>query len=125
MKNSEFKLLLITKSFNFSIKLVNFVSGLSVNEFFKVTSNQVLRSGLSIGANISEGQGASSKNEFKIFINHAYKSSIETRYWLALIEKCDYKVDRSMLSELIRESKEISKILASIIFTLKGKKTVN
>lgn len=80
MKNEEFKKFLINKSFNFSLKLINLVSSLQRNEVFKVMGDQVLRSGLSVGANIAEGQGSSSKNEFKLFINHAYKSSIETRY---------------------------------------------
>ena len=62
MKNEEFRNILINKSFNFSLNLVKFISKLKSNEFFKVVNNQVLRSGLSIGANISEGQGKKNLN---------------------------------------------------------------
>ncbi len=125
MGNEEFKIKLINKSFNFSLSLIKFVSGLPATNIFKVISDQLLRAGFSIGANIAEGQGGSSKNDFKNFIHHAYKSSIETRYWLALIEKSESTVNRESVLRLVAEAKELSKILSSILLTLKGKKILN
>lgn len=119
--NEEFRNKLLNKSFDFSNKLVKFITTLPKNEVFRVTNDQVLRSGLSIGANISEAQGGSSRNDFKNFIQHAYKSSIETRYWLAVIEKSEFTIDRKMLLELVNLVRELSKILISIIRTLKSK----
>src|SRR3989339_1822128 len=112
MGNEEFKIKLINKSFNFSLSLIKFVSGLPSTNIFKVISDQLLRSGFSIGANIAEGQGGSSKNDFKNFIHHSYKSSIETRYWLALIEKSELSFNKEGLTELLVEAKELSKILS-------------
>jgi len=125
MKNEDFKNILINKSFSFSLRLIKFISKLPISNIFRVISDQLLRAGLSIGANIAEAQGGSSKADFKNFIHHAYKSSIETRYWLALIEKSEFSVDKNSLNELIFQVKELSKILSSIILTLKGKKTLN
>jgi len=125
MGNEEFKIKLINKSFGFSLNLIKFVSNLPSANVYKVISDQLLRSGLSIGANIAEGQGGSSKNDFKNFIHHAYKSSIETRYWLALIEKSKLITDNKVITELIAEAKELSKILGSILLTLKGKRILN
>lgn len=125
MGNEEFKVRLINKSFSFSLSLLKFVGSLPSTNIFKVISDQLLRSGFSIGANIAEGQGGSSKNDFKNFIHHAYKSSIETRYWLALIIKSEFVVDKKLLESLITEAKELSKILSSILLTLKGKRILN
>ena len=125
MGNEEFKAKLINKSFSFSLSLIKFVSNLPNTNIFKVISDQLLRSGFSIGANIAEGQGGSSKNDFKNFIQHSYKSSIETRYWLALIEKNELNLNKEGIIELISEAKELSKILGSILLTLKGKKILN
>ena len=125
MGNEEFKVKLINKSFSFSLNLIKFVSSLPSTNIFKVISDQLLRSGFSIGANIAEGQGGSSKNDFKNFIHHAYKSSIETRYWLALIEKSKLVIDNKAIVELITEAKQLSKILGSILLTLKGKRILN
>lgn len=125
MSNEEFKTRLINRSFTFSLSLIKFVSNLPSTNVFKVITDQLLRSGFSIGANIAEGQGGSSKNDFKNFIHHAYKSSIETRYWLALLGKSDIFFNNEGLTNLITEAKELSKILGSILLTLKGKKTFN
>lgn len=125
MSNEDFKVRLINRSFGFSLSLIKFVSNLPNTNIFKVITDQLLRSGFSIGANIAEGQGGSSKNDFKNFIHHAYKSSIETRYWLALLDKSDISFNKEGLIDLITEVKELSKILGSILLTLKGKKTYN
>lgn len=79
-ENQDFKTKLINRAFDFSLSLIKYISNSPRNEINRVVNDQLLRSGLSIGANISEGQGSSSRNDFKNFIHHAYKSSIETRY---------------------------------------------
>lgn len=125
MKNEDFKNLLINKSFSFSLLLIKFVGSFPNDTVLRIIKDQLLRAGFSIGANIAEAQGGSSKADFKNFIHHAYKSSVETRYWLALIEKGNLSVNKAVLKELISHARELSKILTSIILTLKGKKTFN
>jgi len=45
-----------------------------------VISRQLLKSATSIGANIVEARGASSKKDFTNFFHHALKSANETIY---------------------------------------------
>ncbi len=116
----SFKAKLLNRTFQFSLSVIRFISNLSKNNINQVIGNQLLRSGLSIGANLAEGQGSSSKMEFKNFMQIAYKSTIETRYWLALLEKS--AGNNKTLEALITEAKELSKILSSILLTIKGKK---
>jgi len=50
-----------------------------------ILSKQLLRSGTSIGANISEAISAHSKKEFHCKINIALKEARESKYWLSLL----------------------------------------
>ena len=67
-------------SFDFALEIINLVKYLKVNKEF-VMSNQLLRSGTSVGANITEAQAAQSPKDFmakmnltkSIFINNLYK----------------------------------------------------
>lgn len=45
-----------------------------------VLSRQLLRSGTSIGANLSEANGAISKADFSSKVSIAYKECLETKY---------------------------------------------
>lgn len=51
---------------------------------------QLLRSGTSIGANLSEAECAISKNDFlaKVYID--FKECAETQYWLRLLNSAGY-----------------------------------
>ncbi len=117
----EFKKALKKRAYNFSIQLVNFTEGLPRGNTCFIIGNQLLRSGTSIGANIVEAQGASSKRDFINFLTYAFKSSNETRYWLGLLRDTE-KADQEQANSLLTEADELSKILSSILLSLKGKK---
>ena len=53
-------------------------------------SKQILRSGTSIGANVSEAEYGYSKKEFRAKFKIALKEASETRYWLDLLHETDY-----------------------------------
>ena len=53
-------------------------------------SRQVLRSGTSIGANVTESQQAQSRADFVSKLSIALKESEETAYWLRLLYATDY-----------------------------------
>lgn len=125
MRNQDFKKEFINRTFNFSLNIIKLVTTIPANNISKVIVDQLIRSSFSIGANLAEAQGSSSKNEFKNFIHHSYKSSIETRYWLALLDKSSLTFERKQLIVILKEAQELSKILSSILLTLKGKKTLN
>ncbi|KAF0121585.1 MAG: hypothetical protein FD151_1162 [bacterium] len=82
--------------------------------------DQLLRSATSIGANIIEAQAASSRKDFRNFLNHALKSANETKFWLGLLRDSGKKTGEE-INPLMKEAKELANILASSILTLKGK----
>ncbi len=53
-------------------------------------SNQLERSGTSIGANIREAQYAQGKKDFISKLEIALKEASETRYWLELLYRTKY-----------------------------------
>jgi len=61
---------------------------------------QLLNSGTSIGANVEESVGASSRKEFAHKLEIAYREARETRYWLRLlrdIELLEVKIAKSFI----------------------------
>ena len=109
-----------SKSFSFSIQIVKFyrVVLLRTKEFEPILK-QLLRSGTSIGANISESQSAISKKDFVNKLHIALKESRETEYWLKLLNKADIIDSKEYLS-LYSDCEELSKLLTSILKTTKN-----
>lgn len=108
------------KSFKFAIRIVNLYKHLSVQKKEYILSKQLLRSGTSVGANVSEAVNAQSKKDFLSKMNIALKEATETKYWIKLLHETDYIEDnhyQSILSDCI----ELEKILSSIVKTTKEK----
>ena len=120
MGENSFKEQLLKRSYKFSLAVIKVAGELKKDQWFSL-ADQLLRSATSIGANIAEAQGASSRREFKNFLHHAFKSSWETRYWLGLINESDL-IPSQKINLLLKECQELNKILSSILLSLKGKK---
>jgi four helix bundle protein len=76
-------------SMEFSVDIIELVKHLkSVKE--SVISNQIGRSGTSIGANIHEAQYAHGKKDFISKLEIALKEASETGYWLELLYRTNY-----------------------------------
>ena len=80
---------------------------------------QVLRSGTSIGANITEAQGAITKKDFINKLHIALKEARETEYWLELLTATNY-ITKKEFESINSDSKEIIKLLTSILKSLKA-----
>lgn len=107
---------LASKSYDFAVKIVLlFKEMISLNKEY-VLSTQLLRAGTSIGANISEANGAISKADFSAKISIAYKESLETKYWISLLKDSNY-LDSQKAEQLIGQADELSKIMFSILKT--------
>ena len=104
------------KSFDFSVRIVNLYRFLTEEKKEYVLSKQVLRSGTSIGANVSEGERGQSKADFYSKMSIALKESNETHYWLRLLNATDYINETQFLS-LEKDLKEIIAMLTSICKT--------
>ena len=76
-------------SLEFSVDIINLVKHLKSNHE-SVISNQIGRSGTSIGANIHEAQYAQGKKDFISKLEIALKEASETGYWLELLRRTDY-----------------------------------
>jgi len=83
--------------------------------------DQLLRSSTSIISNYIEGQAASSKKEFTNYFNISLKSANESKLWFALLRDSN-RVNAKDVEWFLNELDEISKIFASSILKLKGKK---
>lgn len=105
----------------FIINLIKFVELLPEDKTCKIISNQLLRSGTSIGANYFEARSASSKNDFINFFNYSLKSANESKFWLEILIDIN-KGNTGEAEILLKETSEIANILASSILTLRGKK---
>ena len=101
------------KSFDFAVRIVNLYKHLTTDKKEYVLSKQLLRSGTSIGANVSEGEKGQSKADFNAKMNIALKEANETFYWLRLLHKTDYLSDKEFLS-MQSDIDEIIAILVSI-----------
>ncbi len=106
------------RTFKFSVKIVELVSKLPLNSAGRAISNQMVRSGTSVGANVEEAQNSGSKKEFIHGMTIALKEARETYYWLRLVEESKVLTD---LSSLMKENLEIVKILTSSIKKAKNK----
>jgi len=120
-QNSKVKTELKYRAYKYSIAIIKFLDSLPKDVSTSVITNQLLRSATSIGANVVEAKGASSKRDFTNFFNHALKSANESLYWLGLLRDAK-KINDSRLEYLLNETKELANILGSSVLTLKGKR---
>ena len=109
-----------TKSFLFSIRIVNLYKFLTQEKKEFIISKQLLRSGTSIGALVRESEHAESTADFVHKLSVALKEANESEYWIDLLKETDYLSESEYLS--IQENiKELLKLLISIIKTTKLK----
>ena len=78
-----------TQSMDFAVSIIALVKNLKAQRE-SIISNQIGRSGTSIGANIHEAQYAHSKADFISKLQIALKEANETRYWLELLYRTNY-----------------------------------
>lgn len=107
--------LIIDKTFQFALSILKFTQLLQEQRHF-VLSNQLLRSGTSIGANVREAQNAESKIDFIHKFKIAAKEADETEYWLLL---CREISNEDLIASLLAEIKIIQKIITKIVATTK------
>ncbi|MFA7492984.1 MAG: four helix bundle protein [Proteiniphilum sp.] len=109
---------IVDMSFNFALDIIAFTEKLNENKKF-VIGQQLLKSGISIGANTREAQNCESKADFIHKFKIAAKEAEETEYWLMLCKHADdYPFDEILFEKL----KEIQKIINKIIYTSKQSK---
>ena len=114
------KNILLDLSMDFSVKIVNTCDKITGKS---ALTNQLIRSGTSIGANIHEANYAQSKADFVHKLQIALKECYESEYWLELFAKTSL-ITHELYSELKNDCGKIRRILISSINTTKENNTI-
>ena len=114
--------MVLVKSKGFAIRIIRLFQYLKTEKREFVLSEQVLRSGTSIGANVREGINGVSAKEFIHKLNIALKEAKETEYWLELLHETDY-ISLQQFQSLQTDCAELIALLTSIIKTMRQKTT--
>ena len=108
------------KSFSFAIQIIQLNNELVKRKEY-ILSKQLIRSGTAIGALIRESEHAQSKADFINKLSIALKEANETLYWLELLVKTDFILEKDFL-ELSNKNEELIKLLVTIIKTSKSRR---
>jgi four helix bundle protein len=110
----------LEKSKRFAVEIVRLYQYLCAERREYVMGRQILRSGTSIGANLTEAVYAYSRKDFAAKKSIALKECAETLYWLELLHDTGFLSDDEY-SRLSAGCEEILKLLAAAVKTLKKK----
>ena len=110
--------ILLNKSKSFALEVIRFCNEVKTSKKESILTNQLVRSGTSIGANIREAFYAHGKADFIAKLQIALKECSESEYWLELLIESGYYNDKSILDRCI----EVKRILISSINTAKSGK---
>ncbi len=106
---------LIIKSKEFALEVIKVCNKIKTEKRESVLTNQLIRSGTSIGANIREAFYGHSKNDFIAKLQIALKECFESEYWIELLIESGCYNDKTILDKCV----ELKKILISSINTAK------
>ena len=104
---------------DFAVAIINLVKALKEKRE-SIISNQIGRSGTSIGANIREAKYAHSKADFTAKLQIALKECYETEYWLELMQKAELLPEETAKGYL-HDCGSIRRMLIASINTTKSK----
>ena len=107
---------LITKSKSFALEIIKVCNYIKQTKKETVLTNQLIRSGTSVGANIREAFYGHGKADFIAKLQIALKECSESEYWLELLIESGYYDNTSVLERCI----EVKKLLISSLNTAKA-----
>ena len=104
-------------STEFAIKILKLTEG--IKGHYSLT-NQLERSGTSIGANIREANYAHSKPDFIAKLQISLKECYETEYWIEIAQKSNI-ISNETAKNILHDCGSIRRILIASINTTKSK----
>ena len=107
------------KAERFAIRIVKYSRYIRDKQREYSLADQLLRSGTSIGANLSEAEFAQSKADFIAKLSISLKEAAETKFWLKLLHETDLLEDK-MFYSMYTDVKDIISLLVTILRKLKG-----
>lgn len=108
---------LIDKSKEFALQIIKVCNYAKQNKKESVLTNQLIRSGTSIGANIREAFYGYGTADFIAKLQIALKECSESEYWIELLIERGYYDNKEILVQCV----EIKKLLIVSINTAKSK----
>ena len=108
------------KSIDFAVRIVKLCQYLENEKKEFKMSDQLHRSGTSIGANVCEGIYGQSRNDFIAKLSIALKETAETEYWLEVLYRTDYIIEKEYTS-IRNDAGELAKMLISTLKTMRAK----
>ena len=106
------------KSLIFAKRIIRLYKYLTDEKREFVLSKQLLRSGTSIGANITEAEYGISKKDFLAKMYIAFKECAETQYWLELL--ADEYLSQAEYQSIKHDCDELMKMLTAITKTTRS-----
>ena len=110
----------LEKSGKFAIRIYSLYKYLCKEKREYVLAKQLLRSGTSIGANLTEAQYSISKKEFLAKTTISLKEAAETEYWLDLLKETGI-LTPSEYDSIMKDCKDILYLLIATVKTTKEK----
>ena len=107
---------LLDKSKAFALEIIKICNTIKSSKHESVLTNQLIRSGTSVGANIREAFYAHGKADFIAKLQIALKECAESEYWLELLIEGDYTEDKCVLEHCT----EVKRMLIASINTAKN-----
>jgi four helix bundle protein len=111
----------LEKSRKFAIRIYNLSKYLTEDKREYVLAKQILRSGTSIGANLSEAKYSISRKEFLVKTKISLKETAETEYWIRLLRISEY-IDEKEHESLLNDCLDIKNLLTATLKTAKSNK---
>ena len=106
---------LLDKSKAFALEIIKVCNSIKREKRETVLTNQLIRSGTSVGANIREAFYAHGRADFIAKLQISLKECSESEYWLELLIESGYYNDRAILEQCI----EVKKLFIASINTAK------
>ena len=108
--------LLLTKSKELALEIIRVCNEVKQTKRETILTNQLVRSGTSVGANIREAFYGHSKADFIAKLHIALKECSESEYWLELLIESGYTTDTAVLTLCT----EVKRILIASLNTAKN-----
>ena len=105
------------KSKAFALEIIRVCNEIKREKREGVLTNQLIRSGTSVGANIREAMYAHGKADFIAKLQIALKECSESEYWLELLIESGYYED----SAILKQCTKVKRLLIASINTAKKK----